>query len=109
MWERYNMTSNCEPQCKKYFVGDFFVSRIHCTKIVLIFITTLLFDIFAISALPFYGAYTQSSCQKLALDNIIERFYDFDQIELAIAVLLTFSHEDLFPGRCKIIEFFYDD
>jgi len=45
----------------------------------------------------------------LALDNIIERFYDFDQIELAIAVLLTFSHEDLFPGRCKIIEFFYDD
>ena len=60
-------------------------------------------------ALPFYGAYTQSSCRKLALDNIIERFYDFDQIELAIAVLLTFSHEDLFPGRCKIIEFFYDD
>ena len=69
----------------------------------------LFFDIFAISALPFYGAYTQSSCRKLALDNIIERFYDFDQIELAIAVLLTFSHEDLFPGRCKIIEFFYDD
>ena len=62
-----------------------------------------------IRTLPFYGAYTQSSCRKLALDNIIERFYDFDQIELAIAVLLTFSHEDLFPGRCKIIEFFYDD
>ncbi len=45
MWERYNMTSNCEPQCKKFFVGDFFVSRIHCTKFVLIFITTLWFDI----------------------------------------------------------------
>ena len=42
------MTSNCEPQCKKFFVGDFFVSRIHCTKIVLIFITTLLFDLIAI-------------------------------------------------------------
>ena len=60
----------------------FFVSMIHCTK---------------------------SSCRKLALANIIERFYDFDEIELAIAVLLTFSHEDFFPGRCKIIEFFYDD
>ena len=42
------MTSNCEPQCKIFFVGDIFVSRIHCTKIVLIFITTLLFDIIAI-------------------------------------------------------------
>lgn len=78
-------------------------------KLYLFLLLRYLFHNRYIRALPFYVAYTQSSCRKLALANIIERFYDFDEIELAIAVLLTFSHEDFFPGRCKIIEFFYDD
>ena len=35
MWEIDNITSNCEPQCKKYFVGNFFVSNIIVQKMYL--------------------------------------------------------------------------
>ncbi len=103
------MTSNCEPQCKKYLVVIFLSLWFIVQKLYLFLLLRYLFHNRYIRALPFYVAYTQSSCRKLALANIIERFYDFDEIKLAIAVLLTFSHEDFFPGRCKIIEFFYDD
>jgi hypothetical protein len=45
---------------------------------------------------PLYDECGQSWCQILALDNIIERFYDFQLIYLKNAIFLTFIHVDVF-------------
>ena len=52
-----------------------------------LFISTI-YDI----SIPVYDAYTQSLCQNLALDNIIESFYDFDKH--AIMNLCKIIHEN---------------
>lgn len=59
--------------------------------------------------MTFYDVCAQSWCWILALDTIIETFYDFEGICLWMEILLAFTHVHFFQGWAKIIEFFYDD
>ena len=101
MWEIDNITSNCEPQCKKYLVVIFLSLWFIVQKLYLFLLLLYLFHNRYIRALPFYGAYTQSSCRKLALDNIIERFYDFDQNRTRDCCFTNIFTWRLFPGMLQ--------